>query len=75
MGGIRLGQKNQIYAKWIRILPSPDDPNEFYLVIVKDKPMSKETMKDFDIRFSGEDIILTITKLIRKKKQRNKTKR
>lgn len=65
-----MGQANQIYAKWIRILPSPDNPNEMYIVILKDKPMSIETAKSFDERFEGEDVIITVTKLIRKKKKR-----
>ena len=67
-----MGQSNQIYARWIRILPSPDSENELFVVLVKDKPMSIETMKDFDERFKGEDVIITITKLIRKKGKRKR---
>lgn len=65
-----MGQSNQIYAKWIRILPSPDNPNELYIVLEKDKPMSGETMRTFDSRFIGEDVIITVTKLIRGKKKK-----
>lgn len=67
-----MGQANQIYAKWKRLLPSPDNPNELYLVIEKDKPMSIETIKSFEERYQEEDVILTITKLVRKKKKRKK---
>ena len=62
-----MGQANQIYAKWLRILPNPDNPNEMYIVILKDKPMTPETAKSFDERYRNEDVIITVTKLIRKK--------
>jgi len=64
-----MGQKNQIYCKWLRFLPSPDNPREFYLVIEKDKPLSKQTIQDFEERFQGKDVIITITKLVRKKEK------
>lgn len=69
-----LGQANQIYCKWIRILPSPDNPNEMYIVIMKDKPMSVETAKSFDERYKAKDVILTVTILIRKKHNHNEGK-
>jgi len=65
-----MGQANQIYAKWLRLLPSPDNPNELYLVIVKDKAMSEETIKAFEGRFKDKDVIITVTKLIRGKRKR-----
>jgi len=74
MGGLIVGQSNQIYAKWKRILPSPDNPNELFIVLEKDKPMSKETIKAFDKRFEEVDVIVTVTKLIRGKRKRGKRK-
>jgi len=59
-----VGQKNQIYCKWKRILFNPDNPNELFIVVEKDKPMSQETALSFDERFKGKD-----AKLIRKKKK------
>lgn len=67
-----MAQANQIYAKWKRLLPSPDNPNELYLVLEKDKPMSIETVKSFEERFIEKDVILTVTKLVRGKKKRRK---
>lgn len=63
-----MGQANQIYARWKRILFSPDNPNEIYIVLEKDKPMTAETAKALDERYSEKDIIITITNLIRGKK-------
>lgn len=65
-----MGQANQIYCRWKRLLPSTDKGNELYLVIDKDKPMSLDTIKEFDERFKDEDVIITVTKLIRGKRGR-----
>lgn len=64
-----MGQSNQVYARWKRILPNPTNPKELYLVLEKDKPMSEETMKSFEERFKETDVIVTVTKLIRGKKR------
>jgi len=62
--------ENQVYAKWIRVLPSPDNPNEIYLILEKDSPMSKRTMEFLEEQFKGKDVIITIDKLIRERKKR-----
>lgn len=67
-----MGQANQIYSKWKRLLLNPSNPKELYLVLEKDKPMSIETIKSFEERFRDCDIIITITKLIRKKHTKTK---
>mgnify|MGYP007042372132 CR=1 FL=1 len=67
MGGLTLGQANQIYAKWKRILFSPENSNEIYLILEKDNPMTLETAKALDERYKDKDVILTITLLIRNK--------
>jgi len=66
---------NQIYAKWIRVLPSPDNANEIFLILEKDKPMSKRTMEFLEEQFRGKDCIITIDKLIREKKKKGRKKR
>jgi len=66
---IKIGQANQLYCKWKRILFNPDDPNELYIVVAKDKPMTRETALEFDERFKEMDVIITVTKLIRGKKK------
>jgi len=62
-----MGKKNQLYAKWVRILTSPDNDKEIYLVLEKDQPMDKKYIRQFDNMFSGKDVILTIGVLIRNK--------
>jgi hypothetical protein len=64
-----MGRKDQLYGKWKRILLNPDNPNEIYLVLEKDAPMEKKYIRDFENRFQGQDVILSITKLIRHKNQ------
>lgn len=64
-----MGRKDQLYGKWKRILLNPDDPNEIYLVLEKDAPMEKKYIRDFENRYQGQDVILSITKLIRHKNQ------
>lgn len=69
-----MGQKNQLYAKWKRILFNPENLNEIWLVLEKDKPMSINSALDFDERYKDKDVILTISLLIRGKhsyKERN----
>jgi len=66
---VKIGRKDQLYGKWKRILQNPDDPNEIYLVLEKDAPMEKKYIRDFENRFQGQDVILSITKLIRHKNQ------
>jgi hypothetical protein len=70
-----MGKRNQLYGKWVRILPNPDNPNEVYLVIEKDKPMEAKHFKGFDDMFMGKDVILTIGVLIRKKNTREEYKK
>ena len=69
-----MGQSNQLYCRFIRLLPNPEDLNELYLVIAKDKPMNFETIKDFERRYIGKDIIITITNLVRDQKKKTKRK-
>ncbi len=68
----KIGRKNQLYGKWIRLMPNPDDPNELYLIIEKDKPMEKKYIRQFENLFQGKDVIITITELIRDKKKEAK---
>jgi len=69
---IKIGKKNQLYGKWIRLIPNPDNPNELYLVIEKDKPMERKYIRQFENMFKGKDVIITITELIREKKKKEK---
>lgn len=62
-----MGKKNQLYAKWVRILTSPDNDKEIYLVLEKDQPMDRKYIRQFDNMFAGKDVILTIGVLIRNK--------
>jgi len=62
-----MGKKNQLYFKWIRILPNPDNPKEYYLVFQKDREMDRKYIRQFDNMFSGKDVILTIGVLVRHK--------
>lgn len=62
-----MGKRNQIYARYVRIMASADNPNEIYLVLEKDAPMDKKYIRQFDNMFAGKDIILTIGELIRNK--------
>ena len=64
---VKIGQKNQLYGKWIRLVPNPDNPKELYLVIEKDKPMERKYIRQFENMFKGKDVIITITELIRGK--------
>ena len=66
-----MGKRNQLYCRWIRILPNPDNDKEIYLVLAKDTPMEKKYIRQFENMFQGKDVILTIVELIRSK---NKTK-
>jgi len=65
-----LGKRNQIYARYIRIMQSADDPNEIYLVLAKDSPMDRKYIRQFDNMFSGKDVILSITILVREKNKK-----
>jgi len=38
----KIGKKNQIYAKWKRLLVNPDNPKELYIVIEKDPRNAEE---------------------------------
>ena len=69
---IKIGKKNQLYGKWIRLIPNPDNPNELYLVIEKDKPMERKYIRQFENMFKGKDVIITITELIRGMKKEKK---
>jgi hypothetical protein len=62
-----MGKKNQLYAKYVRLMQSAEKPNEIYLVLEKDEPMEKKYMRQFDNMFMGKDVIITITPLIREK--------
>jgi len=64
-----MGKKNQLYAKFIRLFRSTDDPTELILILKKDKPMEKKYIQQFEDMFKGEDVIITVTKLIRNKKK------
>ena len=64
---IKIGRKNQLYGKWKRLLPNPDNDKEIYLVIEKDKPMELKYIRQFENMFKGKDIILSITTLVRGK--------
>ncbi|MEM2271924.1 MAG: hypothetical protein QXP56_04570 [Archaeoglobaceae archaeon] len=66
--GEDMGKKNQIYAQYVKIMLSAEDPNEIYLVLKKDEPMDKKYIRQFDNMFAGKDVIITITPLIRGKK-------
>jgi hypothetical protein len=66
-----MGRKDQIYGKWKRLLLSPDDPNEVYLVLSKDKPMERKHIQQFEDAYQGRDVIISITPLVRGK---NKSK-
>ncbi len=74
-----MGKKNQLYGKWIRLIPNPDNPNELYLVIEKDKPMERKYIRQFENMFKGKDVIITITELIRgmnkKKEEESETRK
>ncbi|RLG18195.1 hypothetical protein DRN75_02330 [Nanoarchaeota archaeon] len=63
---VKLGQKNQIYGKLKRILINPENPNELYLVLEKDRPMERKYIRQFEDMFAGKDVIVTLTELIRK---------
>jgi len=62
-----MGKKNQIYGRWKRLLPNPDNPNEIYLVLEKDVPMDIKYIRQFEDMFMNKDVILTIGVLIRNK--------
>jgi hypothetical protein len=64
-----MGKRNQIYCKWVRILKNPEDDNEIYLVLRKDKPMELKYIRQFENMFQGTDVLITIVKLIRNKKE------
>ena len=66
---VLIGKRNQIYAKYVRIMTSADNPNEIYLVMSKDQPMDKKYIRQFDNMFAGKDVILTIDVLIRNKNE------
>lgn len=66
---IRIGKRNQIYAQYVRILKNPENEKEIYIVLSKDQEMETKYVKQFDKMFGGMDVILTITKLERKKKE------
>jgi len=65
-----MGKKNQLYFKWIRILPNPDNPKEYYLVFQKDKEMDRKYIRQFDNMFAGKDVLVTLTLLIRGKNKK-----
>ncbi len=67
----KIGKKNQIYAKWKRLLVNPDNPKELYIVIEKDQEMQKKYIREFENKFKNKDVIITITKLIRDKKKKD----
>lgn len=62
-----IGRKDQIYGKWKRLLLSPDNPNEIYLVLEKDKPMEKRHIQQFEDEYQGKDVIISLTVLRRSK--------
>jgi len=68
-----MGQRNQLYAKWKRILPNPENPKELYLVLEKDRPMERKYFRQFDDTFAGKDVIVTIVELVRKKSARSRS--
>ena len=59
-----MGQPNQIHWKWVRLLPSPDNPNESYLVIREDRPMDGEAIQVFEEHLKDSDCIISIAKLL-----------
>lgn len=61
--------ENQIFAKLKRILPSPDGNNEYYIVIVRDNPLPAERLKDLQKEWGDQEVIITITTLIKGKKK------
>ena len=67
-----MGKKNQIYCKWKRLLINPDNPNELYIVIEKDEPMEKKYIREFENKYQGKDVIITVTKLIREKRKKRR---
>jgi len=67
---MKMGKRNQIYARYVRIMSSTDNPNEIYLVLEKDSPMDRKYIRQFDNMFAGKDVILTIGVLIRSKNGR-----
>ena len=62
-----MGKRNQLYGKWKRLLPNPDDEKEIYLVLEKDEPMDLKYIRQFENMFQGKDVIITIGELIRHK--------
>lgn len=60
-------QHNQIYGKLRRILLCPGS-NEIDIVLDKDKPMSVEAIKKLEQAYGNSDVIITITRLVRKQK-------
>lgn len=60
-----MGKRNQLYGRWLRLLPSPDNPCELYLIIRKDSPMETKYIRQFENMFQGKDVILTIGELVR----------
>jgi len=65
-----MGKKNQLYAKFIRLFKSTDNPNEIILILEKDKPMEEKYIRQFEDMFQGKDVIITFTKLIRNKREK-----
>lgn len=62
---VKLGKRNQLYAQYVRIMQSAEDPNEIYLVLRKDAPMDRKYIRQFDNMFAGKDIIVSLTLLKR----------
>jgi len=63
-----MGKRNQIYGRWKRLLPNPEDPKEIYLVLEKDEPMQLKYIRQFENMFQGKDVIISVVTLIRNKK-------
>jgi len=64
---IKIGRRDQIYGRWVRLLLNPNDANEIYLVLSKDKPMEKKHIQQFEDAYQGRDVIISITPLVRGK--------
>lgn len=60
---------NQIFAKLKRILPSPDGDNEYYIVVTRDNPIPTERLKEIQKEWGDQEVIITITSLIKGKRK------
>jgi len=54
---------NQIYGKLKRILKSPTELNEVFIVLEKEKPIADFLIRILEENFKDQDVIITITKM------------